>query len=81
MGSGLELRRNASRWLFTCSHNHDLRADDHHMRSAEAPSRAVDHSDHTSTEAREVTYEEAHDLLTAFLKVPPGALVKSGDMG
>jgi len=35
---------------------------------AEAPSRAVDHSDHASTEAREVTYEEAHDLLTAFLK-------------
>jgi hypothetical protein len=49
---------------------------------AETPSRAVDHSDHASTEAREVTYEEAHDLLTAFLKVSPGAVVKSGgDMG
>jgi hypothetical protein len=48
---------------------------------AQAPSRAVDHSDHASTEAREITYEEAHDLLTTFLKVPPGAVVKSGDMG
>jgi hypothetical protein len=48
---------------------------------AEAPSRAVDHSDHSSAEAREVTYAEAHDLLTAFLKVQPGAVVKSGDLG
>ncbi len=48
---------------------------------AEAPGRAVDHSDHASTEARDVTYEEAHDLLTAFLKVQPGAVMKSGDLG
>jgi hypothetical protein len=38
-------------------------------------------ADHASTEAREVTYEEAHDLLTAFLKVSPLAVEKSGDMG
>jgi hypothetical protein len=50
-------------------------------RAEAASSRAVDQPDHASTEAREVTYEEAHDLLTAFLKVPPLAVEKSGDMG
>jgi hypothetical protein len=48
---------------------------------AEAASRAVDQSDHESNEAREITYEEAHDLLTAFLKVRPLAVEKSGDLG
>ena len=48
---------------------------------AEAASRTVDQSDHESTEAREVTYVEAHDLLTAFLKVRPLAVEKSGDLG
>jgi hypothetical protein len=32
-------------------------------------------------EAREITYKEARDLLTAFLRVPPGAVMDSGDMG
>jgi len=48
---------------------------------AEAASRKGDQSDHVSTEAREVTYEEAHDLLTTFLKVRPLAVEKSGDLG
>lgn len=48
---------------------------------AEAASRAVDQSEHESKEAREITYEEAHDLLTAFLKVRPLAVEKSGDLG
>jgi hypothetical protein len=32
-------------------------------------------------EAREITYNEAHDLLTAFLKVAPLAVEQSGDVG
>jgi hypothetical protein len=52
---------------------------DNVRRSRWASSRAVDQPDHASAEAREVTYEEAHDLLTAFLKVPPLAAEKSGD--
>ena len=50
---------------------------------AEAASRTVYQSDHDhdSTKAREVTYDEAHDLLTAFLKVRPLAVEKSGDLG
>jgi hypothetical protein len=48
---------------------------------AEVATRASDQSGHASTEAREITYKEAHDLLAAFLKAPPYAVVKSGDMG
>jgi len=48
---------------------------------AEAASPAADQSEHASSQAREVTYEEAHDLLTAFLKARPRAVEKSGDMG
>lgn len=48
---------------------------------AEAASRAVDQSGHESNEAREITYEEAQNLLTAFLKVRPLAVEESGDLG
>ena len=47
---------------------------------AEGASRAVEQSKQASTEAREITYKEAHDLLTASLKAP-GGVVQSGDMG
>jgi hypothetical protein len=50
-------------------------------RAEAASSRAVYQPEHASTEAREVTYKEAHDLLTSFLKVHPLAVEKSGDMG
>ena len=40
-----------------------------------------DQAGRAPNEAREVTYKEAHDLLTAFLKIPPSAVEQSGDMG
>src|SRR5580700_10249908 len=42
---------------------------------------APDQSGRDHSEPRELTYEEAHDLLTAFLKVSPLAVEQSGDMG
>jgi len=48
---------------------------------AAAARRTVAQSDHEPAGAREVTYEEAHDLLTAFLKLRPLAVEKSGDVG
>jgi hypothetical protein len=49
---------------------------------AEAAGRAVDQSGHASAGAREITYQEARDLLTAFLRPPGGfGLMDSGDMG
>jgi hypothetical protein len=47
---------------------------------AEGASRAVEQSKQASTEAREITYKEAHDLLQAFLKAP-GGVEQSGDLG
>jgi hypothetical protein len=47
---------------------------------AEGASRAIEQSKQASTEAREITYKEAHDLLATFLKAP-GGVEESGDMG
>ncbi len=43
-------------------------------------SRAVEESKQASTEAREITDAEAHDLLQAFLNAP-GGVEQSGDLG
>lgn len=42
---------------------------------------ATDTAGRDPTGVREITYKEAHDLLTAFLKLPPRAVEKSGDLG
>ena len=48
---------------------------------AEAATRTVEQSDRESVKSPEITYEEAHDLLTKFLKVRPMAVETSGDLG
>lgn len=47
---------------------------------AEDASQPVDGSKQASTEAREITHSEAHDLLKKFLKAP-GGIEDSGNLG
>ncbi len=46
---------------------------------AQSAGRANEQSKQTPTEAREITYKEAYDMLTAFLKV--NGVEQSGEMG